>query len=57
MQLLTDQEAGEFLGVSRQTVWRWLKEIDGFPRPIQLGPQTTRWRKSDLERYINAKAE
>lgn len=35
------------LGVSRATVWRWAS-AGLLPQPIKLGPNTTRWRLSDL---------
>jgi prophage regulatory protein len=36
--------------ISRSTIWRWVKE-DRFPKPIKLGPASTRWRIADLEAW------
>lgn len=33
------------------TVWRWVKEQDGFPEPVRLSKGTTRWREADLVRF------
>lgn len=37
-------------GISRSTVWRWLKK-GKIPKPIKLGEDSTRWRLSDLEAW------
>lgn len=54
--LLTDVEAAEFFRVTRNTIWRWAKEIPTFPQPVRITPATPRWRRSDLEAYIAEKA-
>ncbi|RCV87501.1 helix-turn-helix transcriptional regulator [Billgrantia montanilacus] len=34
------------------TIWRWARERkNGFPAPIKLGPNCTRWRLADLEAW------
>lgn len=33
------------------TVWRWVKEQDGFPEPVRLSKGTTRWCEADLLRF------
>lgn len=47
---LSAKQVAARLGVSRATVWRWASE-GTLPQPIKLGPNTTRWRLSDLETY------
>lgn len=47
---LTDRQAATRYSVSRNTVWRWAKD-GGFPKPVQLSPQCTRWRLADLEAW------
>jgi prophage regulatory protein len=38
-------------GKGGSTIYRDIK--DGtFPRPIKLGPQTSGWKKSDIDRWI-----
>lgn len=39
----------EIFPISRSSWWQGCKE-GRFPKPIKLGPRTTVWRKSDIER-------
>jgi prophage regulatory protein len=34
-------QAAEFLGIGRATLWRWVKERHDFPRPIRLSARCT----------------
>ena len=47
-RFLTDVAVAERYRVSRQTVWRWAKQMAEFPAPVNLSPGTSRWRLSDL---------
>lgn len=47
---LSDKELSERLEVSRQTIWRWVRE-GNLPRPIKLGSNCTRWKLSDIEAW------
>lgn len=50
MHFLKDRQVAARLGISRPSLWRWVK--DGrFPRPVKLGPAVTRWRLSDIEKF------
>lgn len=49
--LLSDVEVATLMSVSRNTVWRWADRLAGFPQPVRIGG-ATRWRKSDLDKYI-----
>lgn len=50
--LLTVEEAGDLLKVSRTALWRWEKK--GILKPIKIG-RSVRYRKSDLEELAAAK--
>lgn len=50
MKYLSDKHVSERYGVSRATVWRWVRE-GRFPSPIKLTQGSTRWRLSDLEHW------
>jgi len=50
--LLADVEVAAWLSVSRNTVWRWAREIEDFPLPVKIGG-ATRWRAADIQRYID----
>jgi predicted DNA-binding transcriptional regulator AlpA len=47
-QLLTDKEVAEILKVSKQTVWRWTKVSQSFPKPLKIEKGSTRWRLSEI---------
>lgn len=50
--LLTVKEAAEYLGLSRATIFKLLR--NGQLARIKLGPQTTRLDLTDINRYIEA---
>lgn len=43
----TDEILSDHFGVSKATIWRWVKSED-FPKPIKLSPQVTRWRWTEV---------
>ena len=50
--LLNPQRACEYLGISKKTLYCW--ERDGkLPRAVRCG-RYVRWRKEDLDRWIDA---
>jgi excisionase family DNA binding protein len=51
--LLSDTELAEVLSVSRNTIWRWADQVEGFPQPVKIGG-ATRWRKDDVEKYLKS---
>jgi excisionase family DNA binding protein len=48
--LLSLREAGELLGVSEDSVRRWLKRHGG-PKPVKIGTRVL-LRRSDLEAFV-----
>ena len=48
--LLTIEDVIEILNVSRSTIYRWLKNGD-FPQQHNIGPNTIRWRLSEIEEW------
>ena len=48
--------AAKYLGVSPSTLYRWAAATD-FPRPIKLGRQASGWRKADLDKWLDSRAE
>lgn len=56
MRLVRDTEVAEMLSASRGSVWRWAKEVPGFPQPIRFGQNTTRWDADEIEAYIAGRA-
>ena len=51
----SDRAVARRYGIDRATVWRWANDKRyadlGFPRPIVLGPHTTRWDDDSLNQY------
>lgn len=50
LRYVSDKQLSERLEVSRQTVWRWVRE-GNLPSPIKLGSNCTRWKLSDIEAW------
>jgi len=50
-------EVAARMGVSVNTVWRWARERPDFPRPVRIGPSTTRWHIDELEAFERAAEE
>lgn len=50
-QLLTDNEVAALFKVSKQTIWRWIKTSEGFPKPLKIEKGSTRWRLSEIVEY------
>ncbi len=55
LRYISDKQLSERLEVSRQTVWRWVRE-GNLPSPIKLGSNCTRWKLSDIEVWEASKA-
>ncbi|MBM0105197.1 AlpA family phage regulatory protein [Steroidobacter sp. S1-65] len=55
-QYLSDAQLAERYHVSRSTIWRWTNR-DLLPKPVQLSPGTTRWRKDEIERHEATKQQ
>ena len=56
-EFLRIREVLRMLGVSRSTLWRWIR-IGDFPAPVRLGGPRTRAvaiRRTDIERWINSR--
>ena len=44
----------DLTGVSRATVWRWVKTDQSFPKPFSLSPGVTVWDEQELFDWIEA---
>ncbi len=51
-RLLRVDEVARMLGVSKSQVYR-LQDSGSIPRSVSVGPRATRWRLSDIRRYID----
>ena len=46
---LNDKQLSSRFGVTRQTIWRWVRSLPTFPRPYSLSPGCTRWKLAEIE--------
>ena len=54
IELLTRQQVEKILGVRRSTLYKWLLQ-GKFVKPIHLSPGCVRWRRTELEDWINSR--
>jgi prophage regulatory protein len=47
------RETCAIVNLSRTTLWR-LARVGDFPAPVRISPGRIAWRRSDLERWIEA---
>jgi predicted DNA-binding transcriptional regulator AlpA len=51
--LVDDKTFAGVLGCSRNTIWRRARTEEGsFPKPIKVGPKTTRWQVGAIRGYL-----
>jgi predicted DNA-binding transcriptional regulator AlpA len=50
--LLTVKAVAALVTFSVRKIWRDVA-AKLFPKPIKLGPKTTRWKKSDIRRFLD----
>ena len=52
--LLTRQQVEKIVGIRRSTIYK-LMRLGRFPEPIKISPGCVRWRKAELEDWINSR--
>ena len=40
------------VGISKSELWRRVRQDESFPKPVKLGPQTTAFIGSEVDRWI-----
>ncbi len=53
--LLTIESVAKLTALCRATIYRWVA-AGRFPRPIQLGPRTVRWKSAEVDAWINGRS-
>jgi excisionase family DNA binding protein len=49
-------ETCEYIGVSRPTVYRWMKDpVMNFPKPLHIGRRSG-WRRADIDHWLKVLA-
>ena len=54
--LLRPVDAARYLGISRTTLWRLVRDDPDFPRPIRLRRRATAFRRTDLDEWVDRRA-
>ncbi len=56
--VLTTMQVCEMLNIGRNTLARMVNDNDsGFPKPFSISPRRRRWKKKDVESWIDSKLE
>ncbi len=55
-RLLTVDELADTLCSGQSSIYRWIKEMEGFPQPLRLG-RAVRFRQSDVDKFIAERAQ
>ncbi len=50
-RMLRVEEVARLLGISKSQVYR-LQDAGAIPHSVNVGPRATRWRLSDIRRYV-----
>jgi predicted DNA-binding transcriptional regulator AlpA len=50
--LISPKQAAQMLAVSEATLYRWLRQRRGFPRPLKLSAGCTRFKLRELIEFI-----
>jgi predicted DNA-binding transcriptional regulator AlpA len=53
--LLTAEQTASLLNCHKITLWRWMKSIPDFPRPIRVSPGRIAFRESEVMAYIETR--
>lgn len=52
--IIRDRGVAAVLGISRNSVWRWVRE-GRLPHPVKIGARTTGWKVGDVRAFLAAK--
>ena len=55
--ILRPDAAAAYLGISKNTLYRWLREKPTFPRLIKIGERCSGWRGAELDAWLDAQAQ
>ncbi len=55
-QLVRVENVASILCISKSHVWAQVNDNPDFPKPFKLSARQTRWKLSEINAYIDAKA-
>ena len=50
----SDKQLAERYGVTRQSIWRWVRE-GHMPKPMRIGLAATRWDFASIQKWEQSK--
>ena len=54
-RIIRQKEVSEKLGLSKATIWTYVRTRDDFPKPIRLGTNSVGWLESEIDAFIDAR--
>ena len=54
-RVIRQKEVCDKLGLSKATVWTYVRKRDDFPKPIRLGANSVGWLESEIDAFIDAR--
>ena len=54
---LSDKQLADRFSVTRQTIWRWHRDDERFPRAINLSAGCTRWNLDQIANWEQARTK
>ena len=54
-RIIRQKEVSEKLGLSKATIWTYVRTRDYFPKPIRLGANSVGWLESEIDAFIDAR--
>lgn len=54
-RIIRQKDVCEKLGLSKATIWLYVRTRNDFPKPIRLGANSVGWLESDIDAWIDAR--
>ncbi len=54
-RIIRQKEVSEKLGLSKATIWTYVRTRDDFPKLIRLGANSVGWLESEIDAFIDAR--
>jgi len=55
---LRTKAAAAYLGVHEKTLWRYAREVDGFPRPFRpFAPTIVMWDATEIDAFMERRRD
>nr|AWL94119.1 AlpA family phage regulatory protein [Bradyrhizobium ottawaense] len=51
---MTPEQVSTLLHCHKQTLWKWLRTIPNFPRPVRVSPQRIAFWEHEVRDYITS---